>query len=117
MMPIRKTGIVVVGDEDLVNGMRLAGISRYNIIEHGADTAREVRQTLNELIADEDISVIVLQEDYAEQVSDLLTRVRLGEKMTPIIIEVPSKQGTKYGDVRGFYRSYARGFIGFDIEI
>lgn len=117
MMPIRKTGIVIVGDEDLVNGMRLGGISRYTIVEQGPDTAREVRQTLNHLIADEDVSVIVIQEDYAEHVSDLIERVRLGERMTPIIVEVPSKHGTKYGDVRGYYRNYARGFIGFDIEI
>jgi len=117
MMPIRQMGIVVIGDEDLVNGMRLAGISRYNLIEHGADVIKEVRQALSNLIVDPDISVIVLQEDYAEHVGDLLAEIRGGKGMTPVIVEVPSKRGTRYGNVKEFYKSYARGFIGFDIEI
>ncbi len=117
MMPIKQLGIAVIGDEDLVSGMRLAGIGRYYLIKGDGDTGEEVRQALSSLIGEPDIGVIVIPEDYTEYVSDLLTQVREGKKMTPVIVEVPSKFGTRYGDVREYYKGYARAAIGFDIEI
>ena len=56
-------------------------------------------------------------EDYTQYVDDLVTQVREGKKTTPVIVEVPSKFGTSYRDVREYYKGYARSFIGFDIEI
>ncbi len=117
MMPIKQTGVAVIGDEDLVSGMRLAGISRYHLIKDGSDASKEVRQALSNLIGEPDVSVIVIPEDYAEYVSDLLAQVREGKKITPVIVEVPSKHGTKYGDARAYYKAYIRKFIGFNVEI
>ena len=84
--------IAVIGDEDLVSAMRLAGVSRYHLIS-GENVAEEVRQALNGLIAEPDIGVIALAEDYVPYVEDLLKRVKEGRKSTPVIIEVPSKYG------------------------
>ena len=117
MMPVKQMGIAVIGDEDLVSGMRLAGISRYHVIKDDHDTAKDVRQALSKLIGEPDVGLIVILEDYTEYVGDLLTQVKEGKKMTPVIIEVPSKQGTSYGDTREYYKAYIRKFIGFDIEI
>ncbi len=117
MMPVRLTGVGVVGDQDLISMMRLAGVSRYHLIKGEADIGQAVRQALSELIGEPDIGLIALQEDYAQYVSDLLAQAKEGKKMTPIIIEVPSKHGTKYGDVKDYYKAYIRKFIGFEIEI
>ena len=116
-MPIKQLGIAVIGDEDLVSGMRLAGIERYHLIKDDHDKGEEVRQALSSLIGEPDIGVIVILEDYTQYVADLVTQVRERKKITPVIIEVPSKFGTSYGDVKEYYKGYARSFIGFDIEI
>ena len=117
MMPIKQLDIAVIGDEELVSGMRLAGISRYYLIKDDHDIGQEVRQALSSLIGEPDIGVIVILEDYTEYVGDLLTQIKESRRLTPVIVEVPSKRGTSYGDAREYYKRYARAFIGFDIEI
>lgn len=115
MIPVKHLNIAVIGDEDLVNGLRLAGINRYYMVKDG--TREEVRKVLGELLADSDISIIAISEDYVESVEDLLIQVREGKGMTPVIVEVPSKYGTRYQDVSGYYKGYIKKFIGFDIEV
>jgi vacuolar-type H+-ATPase subunit F/Vma7 len=117
MMPVKQMGIAVIGDEDLISEMRLAGINRYHLVKGEPDAGEEVRQALSDLIGEPDVSVIVILEDYAEYVGDLLAQVKEGKKIVPVIIEVPSKRGTGYGDAREYYKAYIRSFIGFDIEI
>jgi len=117
MISIRHLNIAVIGDEDLVSGLRLAGVSRYYVIKDNHDTAGEVRQALTELIGEPAIGIIAIQEDYTKYVEDLMTQVQEGKSLTPVIIEVPSKHGTKYEDITQYYKVYIRKFIGFDIEI
>ena len=117
MISIQHLNIAVIGDEDLVSGLRLAGVSRYHIIEGNHDAREEVRQALTELIGEPEVGIIAIQEDYTEYVEDLMTQVQEGKRLTPVIIEVPSKYGTKYGDVTEYYKAYIRKFVGFDIEI
>ena len=48
-----RLGIAVIGDEDLVNGLRLAGISKYHIIkEIDQDIAENVNRALAKLISE-----------------------------------------------------------------
>ncbi len=117
MTSIRHLNIAVIGDEDLVSGLRLAGVSRYYVIKDNRDTAGEVRQALTELISKPEIGIIAIQEDYSQYVKDLMTQVQEGISLTPVIIEVPSKYGTKHEDVSEYYRAYIRKVIGFDVEI
>ncbi|MFH1775441.1 MAG: V-type ATP synthase subunit F [Chloroflexota bacterium] len=116
MMQLKHMAIAVIGDEDLVSAMRLAGVSRYQLIS-GENIADEVRQALSGLIAEPDIGVIALAEDYVPYVEDLLARVKEGRRSTPVIIEVPSKYGAGGQDVKAYYKAYIRKYIGFDIEI
>ncbi len=116
MMPVKQLSIAVIGDEDLVSGMRLAGVSRYTIIEGERDTRETVRQALNALMA-EDIGVIAVQEDFMPHIQDIIKKMRDEKKLFPAIIEVPSKRGTKVESVIASYRSYIRKFVGFDIQI
>jgi vacuolar-type H+-ATPase subunit F/Vma7 len=116
-MPIRNLSIAAIGDEDLVNSLRLAGISKCWMIKETHGAREDVRTALTELIADPEVGVVVLMEDYSEYVADLLAQVRRGRSTTPVVVEVPSKFGTKYPDVTRYYKAFIRESIGFDIEI
>ncbi len=117
MMPIKHLNIAVIGDEDLVSVLRLAGVSRYYVVKGNHDAREDVRQALTELIGEPEFGIIAIQEDYTEYVKDLMAQVEEGKSLTPVIIEVPSKYGTKYEDVTEYYKAYIRKFTGFDIEI
>jgi len=117
MMPIRHMDIAVVADEDLVNMMRLAGVSRYHIVRQDPGRGEEVRKALGQLLEDPDVGIIVIPEEYVEYAADLLAAVRGGKRMTPLVIEVPSRYEATYRDAREYYQAIIRKFIGFDIEI
>ena len=117
MMQAKPLDIAIIGDEDLVNGLRLVGVSRYFIIKGNHNTPEDVREALGKLIDDPNIGVVVILEDYVKYVEDLVTQIREGRGITPVIIEVPSKSGTKYRDIRQYYKAFIREFIGFDVEI
>ena len=44
-------------------------------------------------------------------------QVKKGKGTTPVIVEVPSKFGTKYPNIREYYRALIRESIGFEVEI
>jgi len=116
-MSIKHLDIAVIGDEELVNALRLAGISRYYTIKGNHDVRDNVRKALIELIAGPDVGIVIMLEDYAEYVEDLVTQVKKGKGTTPVIVQVPSKFGTKYPDIREYYRALIRESIGFEVEI
>ena len=115
MMKLRHVDMAVIGDEDLVNGLRLAGVRHCRVVE--GDDADEVRQALTEFVGEPDIGIIVILEDYVKHVEDLIAQAKESKVSPTVVIEVPSKYGTHYQDVAGYYKSYIRRFIGFDIEI
>lgn len=117
MMPVKHLGVAAIGDEELVSGLRLAGVSKYYVIRGDRGVREDVRKALTELMGEPDIGVVVILEKYAEYVGDLITQVRESKRMTPIIIEVPSKLGTEHPDIVGYYKTFVRKAIGFDIEI
>lgn len=117
MTQLKQLDVAVVGDEELVNALRLAGGNRYYVIKDDPDARENVRSALTELLADRDVGIVMLLEDYVEHAEDLLTRARKGRAITPVIIEVPSKFGTKYPDVRDYYRASIRESVGFEVEI
>jgi vacuolar-type H+-ATPase subunit F/Vma7 len=116
-MSIKHLDIVVIGDEELVNALRLAGISRYYRIDGNHDAREQVRKALTELLADPNVGIAIILEDYAQYAEDLVTQVRRKRGMTPVIVEVPSKFGTKYPDAREYYRALIRESIGFEVEL
>ncbi len=115
MVNIRQLEIAVIGDEDLVSELRLAGVRRYRVIT--GDDREEVRQALTEFIDEPGIGIIVILEDYARHIEDLVAQSKEKKTSPPVVIEVPSKYGTRYQDVTQYYKAYIRKFIGFDIEI
>jgi len=117
MVSIRRLDIAVIGDEDLVNGLRLAGVCRYHVVTNDHNVGEEVRQALTEFMDEPDVGIIVILEDYMKYIEDLVAQAKERKVLPPIIIEVPSKYGTRYDDVAQYYKAYIRKFIGFDIEI
>ena len=117
MKPVQHLDLAVIGDEELANGMRLAGVSRYYVVENSRSSREDVRRALTTLISEANVGIVAIQEDYVEYVEDLIAQVKEKERTTPVIIEVPSKYGTKYGDVAEYYRAYIRKFIGFDVSL
>jgi len=117
MTQIEHSNIAVIGDEDLVNGLRLAGVKRYHVIQDDNNVEEDVIKVLSELISEPDVGIIAIQEDYAKHAEDLVARVKEGKSLTPIIIEIPSKFGTRYQDAAEYYRAFIRKFVGFDVEI
>jgi vacuolar-type H+-ATPase subunit F/Vma7 len=117
MMPIEHSNIAIIGNEDLVNMLRLAGVKRNYVIEDNNSAEEDVRKALGELIDELDVSIVAIQEDYVKYVEDLIAQVAKGSRLTPVIIEVPSKYGTKYPDVAEYYKAFVRKYVGFDIEI
>jgi V/A-type H+/Na+-transporting ATPase subunit F len=117
MTVIKHMDIAVIGDQDLVNALRLAGISRYHMIKDDHDLAGNVRKALSELLAEPDIGIAIILEDYAPHVQDILNQVKKRRGVTPVIVEVPSKFGTRHADVSEHYRALIRQSIGFEVEI
>ena len=117
MVSIKHLDIAVIGDEDLVNGLRLAGVRRYHVVTNDHDVGEEVKQALTKVIDEPDVGIIVILEDYVKYIEDLVAQVKERKVLPPIIIEVPSKYGTRYDNVTQYYKAYIRKFIGFDIEI
>lgn len=117
MMPHRNLQIAVIGDEDLVNGLRLVGVTRYTVVRDDETAADEIRKALTGLMSDAGIGIIAIQEEYVQHVPDLLRKIKESKDLTPIVIEVPSKHGTGYDNVNEYYKAYVREFTGFDVEI
>jgi len=118
MMPgnIKQLGIVVVGDEDLVAGMRLGGVGKYFNIKNDQTAREEVRKVLSNLINDNTVGVIALQEDYMPFAEVVINQLRAEKRLNPVIIGVPSKLGAR-ADTIEQYKTFIRRFVGFEIQI
>jgi len=114
---IRNMDIAVIGDMELVSALRLAGLRKTKAIQGERNLAEDIRKSLQDYMADPDVGVVVIMEDYAEMVEDTIADLRQAKGVLPVVVQVPSKRGTRYPDVVGYYKQFSRKFLGFDIEI
>ena len=125
MTPTKRLGLAVIGGEDLVNGMRLAGITRCRVVavpspalgKDERQAGAEIREALAALAGDPGIAIIVIQEEHAAVVAAELARLREARRHVPVVLTVPSRRGTRQVDARQYYRELLKKFIGFDIEV
>ena len=117
MIQLRHVGIAIIGDEDLVSGMRLAGVSHYFTIEDNQNTGEDVRKALTGLLSEPNVGIVAIQEEFMKYVEDLMARIEQEKRAGPAIIGIPSKYGPEYRDVAKYYKEYIRKFIGFNVEI
>ena len=117
MISLQNLDVAIVGNEDQVALMQLAGIEKYQVIEGNHDIREKVREALREFISDTSIGIIMIPGDWKGYVDDILKYIGERKEITPVIIEIPSKFTTEKEDVREFYKSYAKKLLGFSIEI
>jgi len=110
--------IAAIGDEDLVNGLRLAGINKlYTVKENEQNTDETVRSALSKFIAEPDIGIIIILENYIDFVKDIISQRRKSKKILPLIIDVPPKSGSEYKNIVGYYEQVIKESIGFDVRL
>ena len=114
---VRNLEVAVIGDQELVSVLRLAGVRKTHVIPGERNAAEEVRSTLREYVSDQEVGVVVLLEEFADIAGDVVAQIRQSKSVLPVVVEVPSKQGTKHPDVVGYYKRFSREFLGFEIEI
>jgi len=114
---IRNMEIAVIGDLELVSALRLAGLRKTYAIQSERHAAEDIRKALSECMSDPEVGVVVMLEEYAEMAGNAVSQYRQGKSVLPVIVEVPSKRGTRHPDVVAYYKQFSREYLGFDIEL
>ncbi len=73
---------------DTLTGMRLSGIE--GVLAHSSG---EVQDSVNAVIADPGIGILLITEKLATLCPELVSRLKL-ERMVPMVIEIPDRHGT-----------------------
>ncbi|VUT28316.1 MAG: V-type ATP synthase subunit F [Candidatus Syntrophoarchaeum sp. GoM_oil] len=88
--------IAVIADHDTATGFRLAGITRTWDVNDPEDAL----PILNELSSDENCGIIITTERIADNIRGKIDEINDKKKgITPIVVEVPDKQGTVIREV------------------
>jgi vacuolar-type H+-ATPase subunit F/Vma7 len=109
--------IAILADQELVDAMRLAGLSRTRALRAHAGSTAAVCETLGEWLMEEEIGVIVIGADHAALASELISSVRRGKRISPVIVEVPSRDGAWRADAAQYYQTLGRKFLGLEIVL
>lgn len=90
--------IGVIGDEDTVAGMVLAGIGHVdgrgekNFLVVGANTvAPDVAKKFHELTCRKDISMVLITQGCAEKIRYAIDEYSASGQVIPAVLEIPSK--------------------------
>jgi vacuolar-type H+-ATPase subunit F/Vma7 len=80
----------VIGDNDMLTGFRLVGVEGVEVT-----SLDETQKALNDALNRTDIAVLIIHDVFSNEPSirERIDKVRL-ERMTPLIVEVPSSKGT-----------------------
>ena len=95
---------LISDNHDTLTGMRLAGVEGVVVKER-----QELRQALEETLADKEVGVILLTEKFGKEFPDIVDDVRLNHKL-PLLIEIPDRHGT--GRAPDFITAYVNEAIG-----
>jgi len=92
---------------DTQTGMRLAGVE--GVVVHKDE---ELRQALQDALANKEIGIILLTEKFGKEFPDIIDEVKLSHKL-PLLIEIPDRHGT--GRKPDFITSYINESIGLKL--
>jgi vacuolar-type H+-ATPase subunit F/Vma7 len=95
--------VVAVGGRAFVNSLRLAGAG--GVV---AETAEEAARSINRLVQDPEVGLIIVSDEYGEDFSRRLNEIRSRITM-PIIYQMPAP-GSRLGRVD--YRAMLRQVLG-----
>ncbi len=77
----------VIGDEDTVLGFGIVGV-----LGKIATNEEETRRAFQELLEDQDVSIIIITERLADKIRTLVDQYLLTQSF-PLIVEIPDRQG------------------------
>lgn len=83
-----KSSMAVVADVDTVTGFKLGGIKEGHVVE----TSQEAEETLESIIKEKDVSIIIITEKIGDEIRDFIDRFTKSNTL-PMIIEIPDKSG------------------------
>ncbi len=113
-----KIDIAIIGTRDQTALMRIAGVEKCRVIKEDAeDINKEVRDALMDLSEDTSVGIIMVPEEWTSGAADTLKHIRQSKKRTAIVIEIPSGFRTEERDVKGYYKTYTKKLIGFNVNI
>ncbi|AHL23010.1 MULTISPECIES: V-type ATP synthase subunit F [Thermococcus] len=99
--------IAVLGDRDTALGFKLAGAHEVYAFEDTPLEMERLRNKLKELVERGDVGIILITERFAQ-------RVEIPDVTIPIILQVPDKSGSKFGEEA--LREIVRRAIGVELK-
>ncbi|MHA1754550.1 MAG: V-type ATP synthase subunit F [Candidatus Odinarchaeia archaeon] len=102
--------IAVIGDEDTVLGLKLAGVNQGYIIEDPLEAEKKI----SELKYQRKVGLIIITEQLAAKIKQLIKNII--KEGFPIIIEIPDKKGP-LREEEDPIRELIRKAVGVDIKI
>lgn len=92
---------------DTYTGMRLAGV--HGVVVH---SNTELKEQLDEVVADNTIGILLITEKLAEQYPAIISEIKLSHRL-PLLVEIPDRHGT--GRKPDFITSYVNEAIGLKL--
>jgi vacuolar-type H+-ATPase subunit F/Vma7 len=109
--------VAVLADAQLVDAMRLAGVERTRTLRAEPEAAESVEETLREWLADESLGVVIIGADHAALAAEAISRIRHGRRLSPVIVQVPSRDGAWESDATAYYQVLSREFLGLEVVL
>jgi len=112
---VSKGSIAVVGDELFILGFKLAGVRRVFTIDLTLPEdvlKRRLAKIFNAIYNDPQINVVIIHEslkNIAERIRKALTH--------PLIVYIPDIRTAGRMDIKGYYHSLVKGYLGVAIEL
>ncbi len=81
--------IIALGSRVFITGIRLVGIEGLKV-----DSSKEALETINKLIKDKEVGLILLSDDLSKNIRNKLNEIR-SKHPIPLIYEVPAPASKK----------------------
>ncbi len=89
MTAVAGSGVLAIGAPDVILGLGLLGIEGVAVAD-----AFEARTALESALEARRVALVLVDEDYAAEVQDLL-RATAKDPSMPLVVEVPSPNGAR----------------------
>lgn len=98
---------LISDNTDTYIGMRLAGVEGSVVHDR-----QELKEALDTVIADKNIGIVLLTENFGREYPDLVNDIKLNHRL-PLIVEIPDRHGT--GRKPNFITDYVSEAIGLKL--
>jgi V/A-type H+-transporting ATPase subunit F len=112
---VPKKEVAVIGDEPFVTGFRLAGVKKWYIIDITAneETLRnKLRDIFSRIYEDYKVGVVIVHDSLKNIVEKIRKTVTY-----PVIIYIPSLSTAGKINIKEYYSSILRAYLGISVEV